>query len=388
MDRLLAERPAWDLYPSPLGLAMRHAAPGGPSREGAPLDGAAPDLALIRDLAVRLGRSRPLPVTASLAWTPGEPEPALAGLGAFKLSREAPEAAALEEAFPRRLALPEGLPAPSPRLRAWLSLALAAMAAHLAPPPGAPDPRGARTLVFDESPAILAAAALMAGSGPVSAISTNPRLSELARQAIRLNRLGDGPEFLPLGLPPWPRPAVRPWAGAFKLIVVNHSVHLAARALKDLAAWLDPAGGRLIATGVGAGTQSAHLVKAASRANLALVETSLEGDWAVLTLAARRPSQAAVWPWSPGDWLSELTEEDREALARVEALDKAGRRAGHTEGPIRFGGGEAEAEEDEAEELAEAAGEELLEAAGEREPGGSERPENGEGQVPAEEPTA
>jgi hypothetical protein len=211
------------------------------------------------------------------------------------------------------------------------------MDARLSPPPGAPDTRGAPTLVFDESPAIVATAARLAGSGPVSIIASEPGLARLALDAAALNRLPESPRLLPMGLPPWPRPAAKALEGAFGLIVVNHCAGLVVRAIKDLASWLDPAAGRLIVAGAAVGAQSALLVKAASRAGLSLMDTSMEGDWAVLAMARRRPARAAVWSWSPGDWLSELTEEDREALARIEALDKAGRKARRA-GPTVFGG--------------------------------------------------
>jgi hypothetical protein len=201
------------------------------------------------------------------------------------------------------------------------------MAAHLAPPPGAPDTKGRRVLVFDESPAILSAAAASLGAGRVEAITSDPFLAALAKDMAGLNGQGPGPEILPLGPPPWPKSAIKAYSERYGLIVANHSALLAIRAIKALASWLEPGNGRIIISGVLCGAQSSHLVKAASKAGLALVETSMEGRWAVMTMAPRRLGKASVWEWRPGDWLAELDEDDREAIARVEALDKSGRAA-------------------------------------------------------------
>lgn len=464
MSRILAERPAWDLYTAPWGLSMRllasrrDSSPASPipaggasmipadSSSGTPTNGAAktspdnasqaglspnrsssaqtpsdlstpdtpdmpatgspspseaspdlalPDFVLIRDVAAKLGRGKPLAVKTVLTWLPGESAAPIQGLGPFSLARpnsletsnwlkrektqetsetsppnktagptepaktagaiepiESPktadaaaaskaiETAEANESVPNDNRPPAFQPPslktpleiqPSPRLKTCLSLALTALASHLAPPPGAPETKGQGVLIFDENPAILSTAALISGSGPVAIISSHPRLAKLAKMMASLNCLQESPQILPESLPPWTRATFRAYADSFGLIVANHSVHMIVRALRALAAWLKPGDGKLIVTGVQVGAQSSYLVKAASRADLVLSETSVEGGWAVMTMSRRRPAKAAIWPWSPGDWLSELDEVDREALARIEALEKSGRRRGRPE---------------------------------------------------------
>jgi hypothetical protein len=141
-------------------------------------------------------------------------------------------------------------------------------------------------------------------------------------------------------------------AGRFGLIVASHSAHLMVRAVRALASWLEPSRGRIIITGIPSGSQASHLIKSASKAGLLIVETALDGPWAVMTMALRRPAKAAVWEWSPGDWLAELDEEDREALARIEALEKSGRGQKSLREKAVFGGDERQGTRLETEEAA------------------------------------
>jgi hypothetical protein len=212
-------------------------------------------------------------------------------------------------------------PSPSPRLKAWLDLAASALTNYLTPPPGAPRTKGAKTLIFDEAPALLAAVALSAGAGEVTAVcSPGPRAGFAMRTAGK-NGFGDRLTVLQAGLPPWPQKTTLPWVGYFDLIVINYSPYLTTKFMRAASSWLAAPNSRLVVAGLHVGQQTSLVIKAASRVGMSLLETSTSEQWTVMSLLRRRVSEFPVWEWSPGDLLSNLSEDEQEALAEADRLD-------------------------------------------------------------------
>jgi hypothetical protein len=212
-------------------------------------------------------------------------------------------------------------PNPSPRLKAWLDLAASALTNYLTPPPGAPRTKGAKTLIFDEDPALLAAVSLSAGAGEVTAVcSPGPRAGFAMRTAGK-NGFGGRLTVLQAGLPPWPQKTTLPWVGYFDLIVINYSPYLTIKFMRAASSWLAAPNSRLVVSGLHVGQQTSLVIKAASRVGMSLLETSTSEQWTVMSLLRRRVSEFPVWEWSPGDLLSNLSEDEQEALAEADRLD-------------------------------------------------------------------
>lgn len=298
--RLLAARPHWDIEVEEDGLSFVLA-----YRPGA-LD---PELTALEEACRQLERTRTgleleLRVSRIQEELERPPRPLPGGFGPWSLVPADPE----EDPPPAGrhfLRLPAGLGA-SRRWQAGEALLLSALADHLSPPPGAPETRGRPSLVLESGLPLAPAAAVRAGSGPVTLL-TDEAAASLATELARLNhpagRPADGAES-PLrpgdgALPLWGLEIIcepfkslarkrGDWAGRFGLIAVHLSPYLAARRLKTLAGWLRPEG-RLIVSGFNPGPQTAHLLRAAARAGLSLAGSVAEGDWAALTLEVSPP---------------------------------------------------------------------------------------------------
>jgi len=268
--RLEAGRPLWDIELT--GEGLRFFLPWIPGR----LDG---ELTFVEEGCRQVERARG-DMTVALAVTRVE-EPALepaarpAALGPWPLSETRTEAG---------IALPPEVGLSRAR---WAGESLLAGLAttHLTPLPGAPPTRGrpVLSLAAGWSPAPLAA--LAAGSGPVTA------LAEEEVTAARIRRLADwNGRRIEIETGPFPglnrrRPD---WAGAFGLILVRLSPYLAARRLRTLARWLAP-DGVILAAGFAPGIQTAHLLRAAVRAGLALETSDLLEGWAAVRLSLKEP---------------------------------------------------------------------------------------------------
>jgi hypothetical protein len=232
-------------------------------------------------------------------------------------SRTFPWARGAQE--PASLRLPSGMIL-SPRRRTELALAISLMAESLSPGPGAPDTRGLRTLVASEGPAVLPLAALRLGSGPVTFLCSGTEaqlseteLSEMNGEGGRIGTLpGPLAKSLKQGGPLQER--------SFGLVCSALSAPLLARHLTRLASLLAPRG-RIVASGLGLGPQTAAVLKAASRAGLTLTFSVTGDDAAAVCLDLPRPRRAVSWDWKPGDWAAELSEDDLAALEELEGAD-------------------------------------------------------------------
>lgn len=302
--RLLAARPHWDIEVEEDGLSFALAyIPGALDPELAVLEEACRHLERTRsglELELRVSR-----VSDEAAGSAGSPLPA--GFGPWSLV----SAGAAETPSPpgrNVLRLPEGLRA-SGRWQAGEALLLTALAEHLSPPPGAPETRGWPTLALESLIPLAPAAAVQAGSGPVTLLA-DEAAGSVAAELARLNHPANSQVEGPLNSPPaelnypltagdgalplWGLEIISgpfkilarkrsDWAGYFGLIAIHLSPYLAARRLKILAGWLRP-DGVLIVSGFNPGPQTAHLLRAAARAGLSLAGSVAEGDWAALKL--------------------------------------------------------------------------------------------------------
>lgn len=307
--RLLAARPHWDLEVEEDGLNyVLTYVPGALDSELTVLEEACRNLERTRTgLEVELKVSR---VTEDLTLPSG---PLPSGFGPWSLIPAEDEGDTASPPGHHFLRIPAGLTA-SRRWQAGETLLLTALADHLSPPPGAPETRGWPTLVLESVIPLAPAAAVRAGSGPVTLLADEEAAS-LAAELARLNH----PEWPQAESPPNPlpdemsspitngdgalplwgleiisgpfKPLTRKrneWAGHFGLIAVHLSPYLAARRLKTLAGWLRPEG-VLIISGFNPGPQTAHLLRAAARAGLSLAGSVAEDDWAALKLELNPP---------------------------------------------------------------------------------------------------
>jgi hypothetical protein len=312
LARLLATKPLWDPYLADHGLSLIFHSP--KAKDDVP--SAALDLALVRDVVAKAARGKLGRVKTTLSWQrePKVIDPVVRlGPMAFSIGKQ--------DDLEGHLALPQLAPL-SPRLKSWYGLALSAAATFLTPPPGAPTTKGGHTLIVDENPVIPALTALAHGSERVVTVCSEDYMARLTHLAAALNGLDSALETVLAPIPPWPKSLNRDWRGQFSLIVVNHSQHLASRLLKDLATWLAPEPSRIILTGIHTGTQSAYIIKAASKAGLSLQDTTMDGNWSVMNLVHRRSGELPVWDWSPGDLLKDINEDDKEAIERADRLDR------------------------------------------------------------------
>jgi hypothetical protein len=217
------------------------------------------------------------------------------------------------------LALPGSL-ALSPRRRLELSLAVSLMAERLSPPPGAPDTRGGETLVLAEGPAVLPLASLKLGTGPVTFLCTGEEAARSVPVLAALNGETGRIRILPGPLAKTLRPGRTLPAEGYGLVAACLPPALLARHVSALARLLAPRG-RIVAAGPAQGAQTAHVLKAASRAGLLLGGSVIEEGAAAICLD-RPPSRRFIaWDWKPGDWLASLSEDDLSTLAELEAAD-------------------------------------------------------------------
>ncbi|MDR1109516.1 MAG: hypothetical protein LBP92_02180 [Deltaproteobacteria bacterium] len=314
LARLLAARPWWDPFITGLGLAIVHDPRGGLGSDEAAFG---PELAKVKEIVSQLARGRHGEAKIKLHWRPGETQahPAIGSLGPWRVcgpDQPGGGETGLLAPWPLR---------PSPRLRAWNNLAASGMADYLTPPPGAPETRGGRTLIFDEDPGPLAVMSLLLGSGQVEAVCSKSPRAAAAEELARLNGREDSLKVTLAGIPPWPRGLAAAWVGKFDLVVVNYSPYLATKFLKAAGSFLASDRSRLLLSGLHVGTQASLIIKAASRCGLSLLASSTEGDWTILSMVRRRQTGLPVWEWSPGDWVANLSEEDQEALAEADRLD-------------------------------------------------------------------
>ncbi|MDR1922223.1 MAG: hypothetical protein LBS31_10860, partial [Candidatus Adiutrix sp.] len=222
---------------------------------------------------------------------------------------------------PDRLILPARL-APSRRLWAGESLLLSAIAAHLTPPPGAPETRGGETLVLESILPAAPVASILAGAAAATLIcdettaQTALATARLNGRAQALNVVVSAPADSPAGAarkisagagqrpglnknagrgaPAGAARQTRDWDGRFSLIAVHLSPYLVARRLAAAARWLAP-DGVLIISGFAPGPQTASLLRAAAKAGLYLLGSINEGDWAAMKLA-RAPEREELPP--------------------------------------------------------------------------------------------
>ena len=270
--RLEASRPLWDIELTEAGCGFFL-----PWTTGA-LDG---ELAILEEGCRQVERMRE-GLTVSLAVTreheTGEPASRPAALGPWLLTREK---SGVSEAV---IALPPELSLSQPR---WAGEHLLAglINAHLTPSPGGPATRWRPALSLAAGWSLAPLAALLAGSGPVTALAedevTAARISLLAEWNGRPVKVEAGP-FSGLG-------RLRPdWAGAFGFILARLSPYLTARRLRTLTRWLAP-GGVIMAAGFAPGPQTAHLLRAAVRAGLALDSSELNAGWAAVRMSLKTP---------------------------------------------------------------------------------------------------
>lgn len=278
--RLLAARPQWDIEVEEDGLSFAlPLIPGRLDQELTTLEEACGHLERTRaglELELRVRRA------GDDETGPGRPLPE--ALGPWRLVGAEDDGVAGPERF--QLRLPDSGWSASGRWQAGEALLLTALADHFSPPPGAPETRGRPTLIMESAPPLAAAAAALAGSGPVSLL-TEPEAAETAVELAGLNRLESRPEIFtgPFKTLARQRPD---WSGRFGLIALHLSPYLAARRLKTLAGWLRPEG-VLIVSGFAPGPQTAHLLRAAARAGLILAGSVSEGDWAAMKLEPAPP---------------------------------------------------------------------------------------------------
>jgi hypothetical protein len=209
----------------------------------------------------------------------------------------------------------------SPRARTLATLAVTALTERLTPPPGAPETRGQRTLIFEEGPPLLTAIALTLGSGPLTLVTIEEETAEAAKAIAASYGLYERLEVIhsPLGVLTKERPDFNE---AFSLIVVSLSPYALSRRLGGLFNWLAPLRGRLIVTGMTAGAQGALILRNAFKAGFFLHSSATLDDYCVINLAKRPPRPEPVWEWTPGAWLSELTQDELSILEEAEAQER------------------------------------------------------------------
>jgi hypothetical protein len=346
LARLLAARPWWDLYETDIGLGALFEPPG----EENPAEDSSP-LAKAKETVGLFSRGRHARAKIRLRWHPTNTtrHAPLIGLGALKIQEASAAAPATANAslltdlafVPRAITVPR-CPRPSPRLKVWTEMAALAITERFTPPLGAPDTKGDKVLLFDEDPGLLAATALIMGAGQVEAVCSKAHFARRAEEMARLNGLR-GLTVTVAGPAPFSKEILAGWEGRFELVAINLSPHLAVKYLKQAGGWLAPepqngvgapqergypgAGrlghGRLILGGIRRGQQLPLLIKAASRQDLTILDSSFGDDWTLMTLSKRRRQDLPVWEWHPGDWLANLSEDE---LAEVEKSDRSAAR--------------------------------------------------------------
>ncbi|MDR1084418.1 MAG: hypothetical protein LBP22_06050 [Deltaproteobacteria bacterium] len=269
------------------------------------------------------GRQKSLIPKLDMAWLPEPPENNLekmSQIGPWFISSQPPEAAG--EVSGRLLNLPRGI-----YLSHWAkvraNLALTALTDYLTPPPGAPDTRQDRILILEEGPPLLTAAALGASTGLVTLSASEKETITQAEETALFMGESERLEIIPSPLTALAKDKSSLWAAEFGLIAATVSAYALGKVLKYLLNFLSDLNGRLIATGLAAGTQTALVLKNALKAGFFLHSSATGDGQSLVNLSRRPPSDTPVWDWTPGAWLMELTEDEKSILEEAEAAEKA-----------------------------------------------------------------
>jgi hypothetical protein len=115
-------------------------------------------------------------------------------------------------------------------------------------------------------------------------------------------------------------------------VVAALSPYLVNRHLRTLASWLSE-GGRLALVTIPGSFQIALSQRAALRGGLALHSSIYEDGRSMLTFLRPKQRDVEVWEWAPGEWLRELSEEDKLILERLANDRKAAGDPGD-DGPV------------------------------------------------------
>ncbi|MDR1576617.1 MAG: hypothetical protein LBT86_00070 [Deltaproteobacteria bacterium] len=321
LGRLLVERPLWDPQ-----IAKDPEAPPESKvdhilsmvvRVGGEEDFGGLDLDYFRETLKRVTQNRPLVPKLEIIWLPCPPpeeRQEIHQLGPWLINVEPNPAR-------RVLSLPEPLWL-SPRAKAIATLALEALTERLTPPPGAPETRGLKTLILEEGPALLTAAALLSGSGPITLVTIEEATTQsalaIAEQLGRTELL----EIIHSPLTALAKEFDHRWRDAFNLAIISRSPYAIGRRLKNFLGWITPDQGRLIVAGPADGLQSTFILKNSFKAGFFLHSSAAKDGFCVINLARRPPLGVPVWDWSPGAWLAELTLDEQSVLDEAEALDK------------------------------------------------------------------
>jgi hypothetical protein len=165
-------------------------------------------------------------------------------------------------------------------------------------------------------------AALLSGSGPVALAATEEATSLAAREAGRLLGREDSLEIIHSPLAALIKEKAGAWQDKFGLIILSASPYAMARPLRHLISWLDQNQGRLIAAGLTSDPQTTLILRNSFKAGFFLHSSAVSGGFSVLNLTRKPPRPDPIWDWSPGAWLTELTEDEKSILAEAEAADR------------------------------------------------------------------
>jgi hypothetical protein len=183
------------------------------------------------------------------------------------------------------------------------------------------------------------------GAGQVEAVCSKAHFARRAEEMARLNGLR-GLTVTVAGPAPFSKEILAGWEGRFDLLAKTLTPHQAVKYLPPAGGWQAPepqngagapregghpgAGrlghGRLILGGIRRGQQLPLLIKAASRQDLTILDSSFGDDWTLMTLSKRRRPDLPVWEWHPGDWVANLSEDELAELAEVEKSDRSAAR--------------------------------------------------------------
>jgi hypothetical protein len=149
-------------------------------------------------------------------------------------------------------------------------------------------------------------------------------MADQAQKLGQLNNLADKLKITLAGPPPLPKAIEQNWLGRFELIVINLSPYLTVKYLKKINSFFESTRGRLIISGLRRGGQISFVLKAATRYGLALIESAAEDDeWATLTLAKGRFLEVPVQKWKPGDWVTQLSQDELDILDEIDRFEAA-----------------------------------------------------------------
>ena len=176
---------------------------------------------------------------------------------------------------------------PSHRLWAGAALATTMLLEHLDAPPGAPETKGGEILVLESGAPPLSLVASLAGGASQIALVADEGTCAAAQAVFMANGRSNHLNVFHSPLKNLTALARKQsqWENYFRTIVVHLSPYLVARYLKTLSSWLTPSGAIIVA-GFTPGRETAHLLRAAARAGLALSTSIIEDDWVALKLVS------------------------------------------------------------------------------------------------------